>query len=46
MRACQLGFLPERELVAAIRTFGKMPDEKIEGYMAQVRERLPAFARS
>lgn len=44
MRAVQLGYMPERELVAAING-QKLEEKDIDSYMKQVRTRLPAFGK-
>ncbi|WP_407305799.1 hypothetical protein [Acinetobacter sp.] len=48
LRACQLGFLPQRELISAINHpsgYGKMDQARIDSLMKQVRERLPQFRK-
>ena len=46
LRGVQLGFMPVHELKQSVEgTYGSMDDQRISGILAQVRERLPAFAK-
>lgn len=45
MRANQLGFLPESELIRAVDG-ARMADDWVQGYVAKVRARLPAFGQT
>lgn len=46
LRAVQLGYMRESELTTALaQNYAKLPDGRLEEVLAQVRERLPAFAK-
>lgn len=48
LRACQLGYLPQKELTSAINHpggYGQMEASRIDELMKKVRERLPNFKR-
>jgi hypothetical protein len=47
LRGVQLGFMPEHELKASVAGhYGSMKQERIDGILKQVRDRLPAFAKA
>lgn len=45
LRACQLGILPEQEMLQAIRGAAPLSTERFNDLIAAVRERLPAFGQ-